>query len=174
MDHDTLNPGKSGSGAWRSHVSGAPLGLRFKPYALSSNMAVRRSAFEDVGGFHEDLNIPSSAAGEDIAISWSLQLAGYDNHFEPTAVVTYRYRSGVRDTWRQHFSYGFVEPVLYKRFRDAGVPGLGFPSLAASYIRLIANIPRLLHPETRMSWLKTLAKRWGRLRGSIRERVLYL
>lgn len=174
MDHDTLNPAKSASGAWRSHVSAAPLGLRFKPYALSSNMAVRRSAFEEVGGFPEDLNIPSSAAGEDIAISWSLQLAGYELHFEPSAVVTYRHRSGVKDTWRQHFSYGFAEPVLYKRFRDSGVPALGFLSMAASYVRLIVSFPRLLRRETRMSWLKMLARRWGRLGGSIRERVLYL
>lgn len=174
IDHETLNPDTSRGWAWRSHVSEAPLGLRFKPYALSSNMAVHRGAFEEVGGFPEDLNIPSSAAGEDIAISWSLQLAGHELHFEPTAIVAYRHRHGLRDMWRQHYSYGFAEPVLYKRFRHVGVPSLGLLSMFAAYGRLIGRLPRLLRPATRPSWIKMLAKRWGRLRGSIRERVLYL
>ncbi len=170
MDHDSMNPGAAVRWHVHSHVTAAPQALRFKPYALSSNMAVRRAAFEEVGGFPEDLG----AAGEDVAISWELQLAGHDLHFAPGAVVAYRHRSSLADLWRQYRAYGYADPVLYARYRSYGVPRLGALRALRAYLLLLVRLPRLLRAETRGSWVAEAAKRWGRLVGSMRQRVLYL
>lgn len=172
LDHDSLNPGA----AWhyRSHVDSVPIGSRFKPYALSSNMGVWRSAFEEVGGFPEDMDVPGNAAGEDLAVSWRLQLAGYPLHFEPRAVVSYRHRQDLRALWRQHVGYGYAEAVLYHRFRQHGLPRSRLLGALRSYLRLIFRLPLLGRRDTRARWISVTAKRYGRLLGSLRERVVYL
>ena len=169
IDHDTLNPG-SGASHWKSHISSLPLALRFMPYALSGNMAVSRDAFEEVRGFPENLG----SVGEDVAFSWQLQLAGHELYFEQEAVVAYRHRHDPRMLWRQHQAFGLADAVLYKRFRAQGVPPPRILSVLAAYVRLLLRLPSLLSPQARPAVIRALAKRWGRLRGSIREGVFYL
>jgi glycosyltransferase involved in cell wall biosynthesis len=169
IDHKSLNPGEEGT-HWRSHVTSIPTALHFKPYALSGNMGVTRAAFEAIGGFPEDLG----TVGEDVAISWALQLAGYDLYFEPRAVIAYRHRHSSGSLWRQHRNFGRADPVLYKRFRSQGVPRQQFRSVLAAYVRLILRVPTLISARGRSSFTRSAAKRWGRLQGSIRERVFYL
>lgn len=174
IDHETLNPGETAGWHFRSHVDSAPVGSRFKRYALSANMGVRRRVFEETGGFPEDLDVSGGAAGEDIALSWIFQLAGHDLHFEPRAVVAYRHRHGLGDLWRQHVAYGHAESVLYNRFRSDGVPRSRTLGVVRTYLRLLFRIDRLFKARTRPAWLREAARRYGRLRGSLRERVLYL
>ena len=71
------------------------------PYMPSANLAVRRAAFEQVGGFDERLR-----TSEDIAFSWSLRVADRSIAWAPGAVVHRRYRPGVLPMLRQHFAYG--------------------------------------------------------------------
>lgn len=169
IDHDLLNPG-AGSSHWRSHIDGVPVALRFLPYALSGNMAVVKSTFDEVGGFPEDLE----AVGEDVALSWSLQLTGHPLYFEPAAVVAYRHKHESAELWRQHVGFGVADVVLYKRFRNDGVPASRFTSVLAAYLRILGKLPYAFRPERRPSLIRSLAKRWGRLKGSLRERVVYL
>ena len=170
IDHDLLNPGAEASWHWRSHVTTLPVALRFLPYALSGNMAVSREAFVGVGGFPEDLR----AVGEDIAISWNLQLAGHELHFEPAAVVAYRHKRDQRSLWHQYRQFGIADPVLFKRFRERGMPSQRIGTVLAGYVRLALKIPALISARTRPSAIRSIAKRFGRLQGSIRERVFYL
>lgn len=169
IDHDRLNR-SIGETHWRSHVSSVPRALRFKPYALSGNMAVSRGVFEQSGGFPEDLG----SVGEDVAFSWQLQLAGHELHFQPEAVVAYRHKHDLRALWRQHVAFGIADVVLYKRFRPHGVPGPKLSSIGAAYARLLLKVPRLFSASRRPAVVRGLAKRWGRVRGSIRERVFFL
>jgi glycosyltransferase involved in cell wall biosynthesis len=169
IDHEALNPGQ-GQTHWHSHVTGLPKALHFKPYALSGNMAVSREVFAAVGGFPEDLG----TVGEDVAVSWEIQLAGHDLGFEPDAVVAYRHKQGLQSLWRQHRDFGRADPALYKRYRSRGVPPQRALSVLAAYARLLVRLPLLLWPEKRPAVVRGLAKRWGRLVGSIRERVFYL
>lgn len=172
IDHDALNPDGRTTWVFRSHESSTPLGQWFKPYALSATMAVARRAFEEIGGFPEDLGVP--AAGEDMALSWLLQLAGYDLHFEPRALVAYRHRHTLGGLWRQHVDYGLSQPALYRRFRESGMPRRGLLTVGKSYLMMLVWLPKLLDPGGRGEWMRHLAIRWGRVLGSIRERVLYL
>lgn len=168
IDHVSLNPGATG-GHWKSHVESLPTALRFLPYALSGNMGVRKSIFEEVGGFPEDLD----AVGEDVAFSWEAQIAGYQIEFVSEAVVAYRHRVGNRDLWRQHYGFGQADVALYKRYHQYGVPRPKLKTVLAAYVRLIAKLPRLLDQEKRPTTLRSLAKRCGRITGSLRMAVFY-
>lgn len=72
-----------------------------KPYLLTGNLAVRRSAFEAVGGFDETLT-----RCEDIAFSWSLVDAGFSIGYADGAGIDYRHREGVVAMLRQYYLYG--------------------------------------------------------------------
>lgn len=169
IDHESLNQG-SGLTHWRSHVNGLPTALHFLPYALSGNMAVSRAAYEKVGGFPEDMR----SVGEDVAFSWQMQLAGYELKFERAAVVAYRHRHSLRDLWRQHVAFGVADAVLYKRFGEDGVPAPRSRTVLAAYARLLRKLPWFFIPRKRPSVVRSWAKRWGRLKGSVKERVVYL
>jgi len=94
------------------------------PYAVSANLAIRRSVFEEVGGFDEAL-----VQGEDIALSWRVRARGYKVAYAPDAVVAYRHRAGVWRMVRQHYAYGVgLAQVLARYPMDelGGTPqGLG-------------------------------------------------
>jgi cellulose synthase/poly-beta-1,6-N-acetylglucosamine synthase-like glycosyltransferase len=103
---------------WRPPVTpGALPTFLGVPYAVSANMALEREAFEEVGGFDDDL-----LRCEDIAISWRLQTSGTKLEFAPDAVIHYRHRSGVRALMRQHYLYGRGMAQVLHRY---GVPSDG-------------------------------------------------
>jgi GT2 family glycosyltransferase len=84
-------------------------------YIVSANMAIRRDAFEAVGGFDEDLT-----RCEDIAISWALLKGGRSIGYVADAEVAYRHRAGLGRMMKQHFMYGRGMSEVLVRY---GVPG---------------------------------------------------
>ena len=103
--------------AWRPPATpdGLPTFLGV-PYLLSGNLAIRREAFEAVGGF--DISLKRC---EDLAISWALIKAGYSLGFVPDAVLHYRHRPGLMPMMRQHYYYGVgMSQVLVRN----GVPNV--------------------------------------------------
>ena len=70
----------------------------FMPSARS--VAYRRSAIEAAGGYPEWLDI-----GEDMYVDHRWRELGLDMRFVPDAVVYWRLRPGLRDTWVQYFRY---------------------------------------------------------------------
>jgi len=71
------------------------------PYIVTASMAVRRAAFETVGGFDEDL-----VRCEDIALSWSLLASGCRLGFVADSNADYTHRTGLRQLLWQHYLYG--------------------------------------------------------------------
>ncbi|MEP7059645.1 MAG: glycosyltransferase [Actinomycetota bacterium] len=64
------------------------------------SVAFRREAIEGAGGYPEWLPI-----GEDMWVDHRWRELGLDLRFAPDAVVHWRLRSGLRDTWTQYFRY---------------------------------------------------------------------
>jgi glycosyltransferase involved in cell wall biosynthesis len=89
-----------------------------RPYLLSGNLAIRRAAFEAVGGFDESLT-----RCEDIAISWALLSSGHSLGHVDDAVVDYRHRAGVTSMLRQHYSYGRGMSEVLRAFGAPTVEG---------------------------------------------------
>jgi len=149
-------------------VAASMLQLPHLPAGLSANLAVRRSAFLDVGGFAEDL-----ATGEDVDLCWRLQEAGYRFALATGAVVAKRDRTGFREVFAQTAAYGRGAPVLYRRHRAAGARR-NLSGAARSWLWLVVHLPDLMGPgPARTAWARGAGLRTGRLVGSVRERVFY-
>jgi len=150
----------------------APTATRWLPYAQGSSLGVRRAWFDEVGGFDVAL---ARTTGEDTAFSWDVQLAGGRFGVARGARVRYRTRTDARTAFRQQRTIGTAQALLYARYRHVGMPRSGVVEVAARWAALV--VTAVLVPfsvRVRGRWLGTLARRWGRVIGSWRQRVLYL
>jgi glycosyltransferase involved in cell wall biosynthesis len=142
--------------------------LGFLPAGLGANLAVRRDAFEAVGGFAEELLV-----GEDVDLCWRLQLEGHSFVIDFGAVVAKRERPEFRQVFRQAAAYGRSGPTLYRRHRPTGAHRDLFGA-AKSWLWLLLLCPRLLMPGSRrIEWARAAGMRSGRLIGSVKERVFF-
>ncbi len=151
-----------------AHEPAATWQLGFLPAGLGANLAVRRAAFEDIGGFAEALVV-----GEDVDLCWRLQLGGFRFEVAADAVVAKRDPPGMAAAFRHGTTYGLSAPALYRRYRANGArPDLR--GAARSWLWLIAHAPLLLtRTELRDQWAHAVGMRTGRLRGSLRHRVFF-
>jgi len=148
-------------------VRAATRQLGFLPAGLGANLAVRRSAFDEVGGFDEEF-----FPGEDIDLCWRLQLRGFTFAEAPGAVVSKRARSDFAGVFRQAYAYGRCGPLLHKRYRRAGAKRDLWWALKA-WVWLLVSIPRLAQPTRRIEWARGAGTRLGRLEASLRLRVFF-
>jgi glycosyltransferase involved in cell wall biosynthesis len=162
-DNETLNP------AWvrRTHLNPQRDGLTtydyppFLPHAGGGGLAVRREVHAEVGGFDETL-----PALEDTDYCWRIQLAGHGFHFVPEAVVHIRHRHDSRSIYRQGVSYGKHNVLIYRRYRERGMPRLGWIPGLLRWGKLLLKTPGLLATrEGRARWLWQLGWRIGRIEG---------
>ncbi len=148
-------------------VRAATRQLGFLPAGLGANLGVRRSAFEEVGGFDEYF-----FPGEDIDLCWRMQLRGYTFVEAPLAVVSKRARSDFASVFRQAYGYGKCGPRLHKRYRRAGARRDLRGALKA-WAWLVVSLPRVTQPTRRIEWARGAGTRLGRLEASIRLGVFF-
>jgi glycosyltransferase involved in cell wall biosynthesis len=166
IDERTLNEGQTRP-LWPD--SRLPVALGFLPFAVAANCAIWRQAFESAGGFPEN---PSP--GEDVALSFRIQLAGFTIGYDSEAVVRYRYRPRLWDRAKQYYAWGQSEALLYRQFRRYGVVRAPLWAVARKWLALAARLPSLLEQDHRGTWVRQAAYYTGMARGSLRHRVLYL
>jgi glycosyltransferase involved in cell wall biosynthesis len=140
----------------------------FLPAAGSGNLAIRRRAFEELGGFADDL-----MTGEDFDLSWRAQLSGHRYVLNTDAVVARRDQQGFLAVFRRYIAYGRCGPVLYHRFRADGLRR-ELVLAAKTWVWLVVSAPRLFQPPFRDRWARIAGWRTGRLLGSVRQRVVFL
>ncbi len=142
--------------------------LGFLPAGLGANLAVRRQAFEKVGGFAEELLV-----GEDIDLCWRMQLAGFRFVIDFEARVAKRERPRFMQVFRQAAAYGRSGPALYRRYRETGARR-NLRGAVKSWVWLVAAAPSLVRPGGhRLDWARAAGMRSGRLAGSLREGVFF-
>ncbi len=78
------------------------------------NMAFRKSALEQIGGFDPTFR----RAGDDVDICWRIQARGWRIAFAPAAFVWHHRRATVGDYLRQQAGYGEAEALLATRHPD--------------------------------------------------------
>ncbi|MCF6313007.1 MAG: glycosyltransferase [Verrucomicrobiales bacterium] len=78
------------------------------------NLAVRKEAFEAIGGFREEF----WTAGDDVDFCWRLQNYGYTIGFHGAAMVWHYRRFRIKDYLRQQAGYGRAEAMLIPRHPD--------------------------------------------------------
>jgi glycosyltransferase involved in cell wall biosynthesis len=172
LDSSTLND------AWSVAVRGhpqdeglSPFGLYF-PYADAGNLGVRRSLHERIGGFDEHF----LGAALDTDYSWRLQQAGAQIHFEPRAVVAYRFRNDFRSTFHQARFYAVGVVSLYKKHRQFGLPKQRHPWLLGvlTWLGMLRRLPVPPSKRALARFVWSLGWKFGMLEGSIRNRVVLL
>ena len=166
----SLNP------EWTRVARSLPEGIQqgsFLPFAGAGNLAFRREAFLDVGGFD-----PEVVWLEDVDLSWRLQLAGHTIGFAPDAIVHVRLRRSISGIYTQGLHYGSALAQLEDRYRQlmgavgdsasdaareqvghdrerivgAGAPPrpwrLGLPAVAARLARRSSDVHATCRPRT--------------------------
>ena len=141
----------------------------FLPHAGGGGLGVRRTVHEAVGGF--DGALP---ALEDTDYCWRIQLAGTPLVWAGDAVVHIRFREELGANLRQLYRYGRYNVLIYRRYRDRGMPRLGPWPGVLRWAKLLLTLPRLLLPGSRTAWISQLGWRLGRLDGCLRYRVAAL
>jgi glycosyltransferase involved in cell wall biosynthesis len=143
---------------------------RFLEYASGANAGVWADVFERLGGFEED-----AIAGEDKEFSWRAQVTSFQLVSAPGAVVHYRLRGRVSSLARQHYRYGTTGPRLYRRFRDFGMPRRRLTDTLRTWGWILLTWPAALGSRRfRGRWALEAALAFGRVTGSMRNRVIYV
>ncbi|MBU3689693.1 MAG: mycofactocin system glycosyltransferase [Actinobacteria bacterium] len=86
-------------------------------YVPAAALAVRRSTFEQLGGFDESFRY-----GEDVDFVWRAVAAGHVVRYEPLAEVQHRPRGSFEAWIRQRVGYGSAAASLAARHRGAVTP----------------------------------------------------
>ncbi|HEU0021598.1 MAG TPA: glycosyltransferase [Dehalococcoidia bacterium] len=87
---------------------------RIAEHIPGCNMAFRRSALLEIGGFDPIYR----AAGDDVDLCWRLQERGYTIGFNPAAVDWHHRRNSVRAYWKQQVGYGRAEALLERKWPE--------------------------------------------------------
>jgi GT2 family glycosyltransferase len=136
----------------------------------SNNAAFTKRAWTAVGGFDEAIEV-----GEDIDLSWRMQLAGYTLACAPGARVFGRERVTAGSTFRQAYRYGKGQVALYAKHRSAGMPRSSTRDGLRRLGSLLRHVGDVAHsPAMRRDWCARAGWRCGRLAGSVRYRTVNL
>ncbi|WP_239004057.1 glycosyltransferase [Nocardia panacis] len=142
------------------------------PYANGNNTSYWRSAFEKIGGYDEELII----AGDDVDISWRLQLAGLRFGHASDALVAYRLRHDWDAAWQQSVNYGYGAVQVYVKHRANGCPRLPWQATLQSLLMTVRHNPYIPLTRNRIPhglWVLHAGVFVGRIRASLRYRTYY-
>ncbi|WP_454729807.1 glycosyltransferase [Cellulosimicrobium protaetiae] len=110
---DRLNSGNRASVSWTTDPIVTKPFFPWLPGTGAGTMGIRRAVFEAAGGFDESL-----VTGEDVDLSWRVQLAGHRLVHHPEIVLHVRKRDGLRAIFRQAYAYGAGDRLLRHRYTD--------------------------------------------------------
>jgi N-acetylglucosaminyl-diphospho-decaprenol L-rhamnosyltransferase len=131
-------------GAWN------PERARRIPWAVGALLLVRRSAWEDVGGF--DPGYWMSA--EDLDLGWRMREAGWATRYEPGAVVRHDESSATRTVWGEDLRLHWQRCAYAWMLRRLGRPRtslVGLLNLLGSASRLAIRAARSgLRPDDQL------------------------
>ena len=139
------------------------------PFARGNNTAMHRSVWDALDGYDEDF-----IGLEDIEFSIRAAGRGYRPALVPNARIAYRFRSGLRATWRQGAFYGRGRAQLASQAHDLGLAGPGRFDGVKSWAWLVLRAPKVITKSGRYAWVFTLANRWGVLRGALESRRVFI
>jgi GT2 family glycosyltransferase len=93
------------------HVSGEGVATGAPPAGITANLAVRRAAFDDVGGFHEGV-----FSGADIEFCWRVHELGWSLAHRPEARVEHVHPMDVRALLAKARRYGAGRRWVNRRY----------------------------------------------------------
>lgn len=156
---------------WLAHVRGrepieaTPRLYASVPFAHGCNIGIRKSTLEALGGFDESYLI-----GCDVELAIRAWRAGVELGFEPDALVHYRLRPSVKETYLQGRAYGQVRRRFRRLLDDEVDAGAERRANARRVGWLVKNLPRLGNRRTRARWAWVAAQLDGEARALVAAR----
>jgi glycosyltransferase involved in cell wall biosynthesis len=169
---DTVRLNDAAIRAWRPKgpITALVRGHDFMAYAPGGNLAVWTRVAREIG-WDERFEFGSSDHG----FAWQAQMAGHTLAYAHDAVIHQRFRPTMRAMARQFYRYGASEPLLYRAFRDRGMPAPDNGAALRRWGLLARTVPDLWRSsDARGTWVRRAAFRLGHIEGCIRARVLWL
>ena len=150
----------------------------FLPHAIGANVGIRAHVFHDVGGWAECF---PGGGGEDVELSWRVQLAGYSLGLADQSVVHYRHRESLRDLSRQYFRRGRNGRLVCEAYSQAMTSqsrgSAGGPKRAATVQSTISSmageLTRLRQPAAQGRIVRQLSTALGWATGPKVSRTEY-
>jgi len=153
---------------WKGTSDGSPQPfLGFLPAAATYGLGFTRRVYERVGVFDESLPRMS-----DIDYTWRIHLAGFNLQHLPHAVVHYRHRDTLKGMFVQAYRDGQAQVLLYKKYREQGLPWESWWHGVKSWVWMIRRLPQLRTRLGRGKWFVDAGFTLGRIRGSIRYGIV--
>lgn len=121
-------------------------------YAQTANCAVRRAAFESVGGFEEQIR-----SGGDADLCFRLRRAGWELEARPDAAVVHRNRASLRALVRQKVRHGSGAAWLDRAYPGAFPGSRSLAGVAWWSVRELASA----------AWAAVRGRRDGALVGAV-------
>jgi GT2 family glycosyltransferase len=127
---------------------------------------------EKIGGFDETL----IRGGEDEDYCWRVQLeTDTPLVFVPDAVIHYRYRTRLREMYRQARNGGASKVYLYAKWRDRmTVPEHQWSAAFWAWLRVLAQLSVVRDKGSLGLWIRWVGKLVGHAEASVQLRVLLL
>src|SRR6478735_8760244 len=158
LELDRLNPPWLAASRGRGDERGLPTFQGLFPTVHGNNMGMVRELFDAIRRWDLDDRV---SGVDDVELSARLVRRGVEVHYEPAAVVHYRYRDEPRALWRQGRTYGRARPFLVRRLREQGLPTPHPIAGWRSWLWLGAHVPDLRRHEGRATWVWVAANRVG-------------
>jgi glycosyltransferase involved in cell wall biosynthesis len=142
----------------------------FLPSVSCGNSGIRKDLFSRIGGFNERYR-----RLQDTDLFWRAQLASGPAAFVADAVVDCRLRSGMRAVWKQTYDDSTFVPMLYRNYRDDGMPRSRAWDACLGWARIARYGPRwLCSYEGREELAREAAWRIGMIVGTVRHGACFL
>jgi GT2 family glycosyltransferase len=144
----------------------------FLDQVVGASVGFRRSLWQELGGFDESF----TRGGDDVDFAWRAQLNGFTLGYCPDALLYYRGRPDRWPLFRQYTRDGEGGAHLYSVYRHHGMPGRPLGRAFRTTISIIGHSYCLVRGSAgeQGKLLRVAGKQFGRIRGSIRHRVMYL
>jgi glycosyltransferase involved in cell wall biosynthesis len=144
--------------------------MAFLPFAGAGTLAIRRSLFDEIGGWDPSLRFYPEAD-----FCWRIQLSGHrPPHFVRDATLHYRLDPTPDGRWQRTVGLGRTEPLLFKRYARAGMPRESLLEVMGAWLGIVRDAVRSLLGKRVAGLGYRTAIRIGRIQGSWRHRVMYL
>jgi len=170
VDFEKLNPPYL-AGIFRNHEQQSGLQKAwfspFLPHAGGGTLGIKRALHQAIGGFDESL-----PRMQDTDYCFRIQLAGWELHFVPGAIVHVRCREKLISLFHQMRGWGEHRVLMYKRY---GSPGMmishPWKRHAKAWVRLLHLLYGIRSKHDLVEWISYLGWLVGTLHGSIKYRV---
>lgn len=159
LDVDRLNPAWVVESRGRAIERGPYRFANLFEFAPGCNLGVQRQLIDRIGGFDQRY-----LGCEDIEFSFRAWRSGVSVHYEPEALVHYRYRHSIGALWHQARAYGRAHPALLDSVQAAGYP-VGADGELRRWLWLARHAGSLRTKTGRAKWASVAGGVIGRLEG---------